>query len=77
MLPRYFIYPAEQVPGAYRVRVRVGYSTDTYRVRHVAYWIILIGLTGRYGHRYGWVRLGAISVRLGVVKLKTFKKLSA
>jgi hypothetical protein len=27
MLRGYFIYPAEQVPGAYRVRVRVGYGT--------------------------------------------------
>jgi hypothetical protein len=81
MLPGYFIYPAEQVPGAYRERVRVGYGTGTYRVRHVAYWIILIGLTGRYGLRYGWVRdpvrLGAVSVRLDMVKLKKFKKLSA
>jgi hypothetical protein len=33
MLPGYFIYPAEQVPGAYRVRVRVGYGTGTYQVR--------------------------------------------
>jgi hypothetical protein len=33
MLLGYFIYPAEQVPGAYRVRVRVGYGTGTYRVR--------------------------------------------
>jgi hypothetical protein len=81
MLPGYFIYPAEQVPGVYRVWVRVGYGTGTYRVRHVAYWIILIGLTGRYGHRYGWVRdpirLGAVPVRLDVVKLKKFKKSSA
>jgi hypothetical protein len=27
MLLGYFIYPAEQVSGAYRVRVHVGYST--------------------------------------------------
>jgi hypothetical protein len=59
MLPGYFIYPAEQVPGAYQVRV--GYGTGAYRVRHVAYWIILIGLTGRYG----WVRLGAGSGTAG------------
>jgi hypothetical protein len=77
MLLRYFIYPAEQVPGAYRV----GYALGTVRVRHVAYLIILIGLTGRYGHRYGWVRdpvrLGAVPVRLDVVKLKKIKKSNA
>jgi hypothetical protein len=38
MLPGYFIYPAEQVSGAYRIRVRVRYGTGTYRVRHMTYW---------------------------------------
>jgi hypothetical protein len=49
MLPGYFIYPAEQVPGTYRVQVHVGYGTGTYWVRHV---------TGRVRSRYGWVRVG-------------------
>jgi hypothetical protein len=31
MLPGYFIYPAEQVSGAYRVRVRIGYVPGTPR----------------------------------------------
>jgi hypothetical protein len=48
-----------------------------YLVRHVAYQIILIGLTGRYGWVQDPVRLGAVSVRLDTIKLKKFKKLSA
>jgi hypothetical protein len=52
MLLTYFIYSAEQVSDVYRVRVRVGYVIGTYRVRHVAYQIILIGLIGQYGLWY-------------------------
>jgi hypothetical protein len=42
MLPRYFIYSAEFISGAYRIRVRAQYSIGTYR-------IILISLTVQFG----------------------------
>jgi hypothetical protein len=70
MLPGYFIYPAEQVPGAYRVWVHVGYGTGTPRG--------VLNYFNRFDRPIrSLVRLGAVPVRLDVVKLKKFKKSNA